>query len=143
MSGRDQIKAILTSLARDGKLDPVHVVEAARDETSPLHAHFTWDDSEAAHQFRLMEARKLIQVHVTILPGSSEPVQAWVSLRTDRVAGGGYRPIAQVMSRKALRDQLIAEALADLETWRRKYATLKELADIFAAMDRTKAKRAK
>jgi hypothetical protein len=134
------IRQALESLAVDNKLDPVAVVEAARDETSPLHDCFTWDNSEAAHQFRLIEARKLIQVHVTILAGSTETVQAWVSLRDDRQAGGGYRPIGVVMSRKTMRESLLRDALADLETWRRKYATLKELAGIFAAHDRVKKK---
>ena len=135
------IRQALESLAVKDKLDPVAVVEAARDETSPLHDCFTWDNSKAAHQFRLIEARKLIQVHVTILAGSTETVQAWVSLHDDRQSGGGYRPIGVVMSRKTMRDSLLRDALADLETWRRKYSTLKKLAGIFAAHDYVKRKK--
>jgi hypothetical protein len=46
---------------REGRLEPAAVVEAARDPASPLHSHFTWDDSEAARKRRLDEARTLIR----------------------------------------------------------------------------------
>lgn len=52
----------LLELERDnGRLAPADVVDAARDPTSPLHSHFTWDDSEAAEKYRLMQARTLIR----------------------------------------------------------------------------------
>lgn len=45
----------------DGRLLPADVVAAARSPDSPLHKHFTWDDSEAARLRRLDEARALIR----------------------------------------------------------------------------------
>lgn len=49
-----------------GRLTPEDTIEDARDEESPLHPHFTWDDSEAAGKQRLFEARTLIRsVRVT------------------------------------------------------------------------------
>jgi hypothetical protein len=39
---------------------PVEVIiERARDRDSPLHPNFTWDQSEAAHKYNLIEARRL------------------------------------------------------------------------------------
>lgn len=134
------VREALADLAVKHKLDPVDVVAAARAKSSPLHDFFTWDNTEAAEQYRLIEARKLIQVHVDVLPGMTESVQTWVSLRSDRSTGGGYRTIATVMSRKELRDMLLKDALSDLDTWRKKYATLKELAVVFAAHDKLKNK---
>ena len=32
----------------NGLIEPEMVVEAARDETSPLHPHFQWDDAAAS-----------------------------------------------------------------------------------------------
>ena len=46
--------------AHGGKLDPETVVDVARDPDHPLHSHFEWDDSKAAHQYRLGQARALI-----------------------------------------------------------------------------------
>lgn len=132
------ILSALHDLESGGNLDPVAVVEAARDEASPLHSCFTWDDSEAADQFRLIEARKLIQVQVELLPGSSDSSPVWVSLTTDRNAGGGYRPLVKVLSHADQRAMLLADALRELEYFRKKYGMLKGLAAVFAAAKKVK-----
>lgn len=41
------------------------MIDSAKDRTSPLHEHFEWDDSSAAHAWRLVQARALIR-HVKI-----------------------------------------------------------------------------
>lgn len=59
MSG---IKEALEALRDDaGLLHIERVVEAATDPASPLHNHFEWDDGEAAHRYRLGQARTLIR----------------------------------------------------------------------------------
>jgi hypothetical protein len=136
-----RVIAELRGLSKAGVLNPKSVVEAARDESSPLHDHFTWDDSEAAEQFRLIEARKLIQVHVELLPGAADQSPVWVSLRDDRPKGGGYRTMVSVLSKEALREKLLSDALNELEYFRQKYGQLKELAAVFAAAKAIKKKR--
>ena len=129
--------------ANDGLLRPADVVEAARPRASPLHEKFTWDDSAAAHAYRLWQARELIQVTVRVLPGSTESVRAYVSLSDDRSEeGGGYRCIVSVLSNKATREQMLAEALAELERIERTYKNLSELAAVFAAARKARAKAA-
>lgn len=59
-------KAIADRLARilkrnGGILTPNAVLDDARDASSPLHDQFEWDDTEAAHQYRLQQARALIR----------------------------------------------------------------------------------
>ncbi len=44
-----------------GKLTPASVVSDASDPASPLHSCFEWDDSVAAHKYRLEQARVLIR----------------------------------------------------------------------------------
>lgn len=137
-------KAIEAVRAADpeGLLRPEAVVEAARDDSSPLHSYFTWDDTEAARRQRLHEARHLIRVAVTVLPNSTEPVRAFVSLSTERgkaqpgrvTGGSGYRLITKVLTDEQAREQLLADALRELEAFRRKYARLAELAPVFKAM---------
>jgi len=60
----------LTRIANkhNGLLRPADVIEAARPVGSPLHTRFTWDDTEAAHQYRLWQAREIIRVSVEYLP---------------------------------------------------------------------------
>lgn len=122
--------------ANGGVLVPEHVVEAARSEDSPLHSRFTWDDSEAAHQYRLVQARALIRVRVFTEPQTASTVRAYVSLKRDRYNGesGGYREIRQVLKVKELREELLAEAMEDMKAFEAKYHALNELAPVFEAM---------
>lgn len=58
---RQAVRAALEALERDGRLTPESVVEVARSESHPLHSYFTWDDSVAAHKYRVDQARVLIR----------------------------------------------------------------------------------
>lgn len=108
---------------------------------SALHRRLNWDDGDAGHQWRLHQMRQIIRVCVTILPNCNKPVRAYVSLTTDRrEPGGGYRSTAAVMAVQKDREQLLADALAELEPFRRKYAMFQELAGVFAAIDAATAK---
>lgn len=136
----DRICVELSSLRRTGGLlVPEDVVEFARNPETALHKHFCWDETEAARQYRLIQARNLI-VRVTVTPrGSDKPIQAFVSLKSDRAnPGGGYRETIRVLSDADLRDELLSQALRDLEYWQNKYQSLKELAPVFKAAKRVK-----
>jgi hypothetical protein len=119
-----------------GVLKPQMVVEYARDPASTLHSSFEWDDSKAADQYRLRQASKIIRVTVTVLPGQTEPVRAYVSLLADRGGyGDGYRALLDVLSDDAKRAVLLDEAKAEMQTFKRRYKVFSELAKVFAAMD--------
>ena len=51
---------IFEKLEKKGQLTPDAVVAEAASPDSPLHDKFEWDDSVAAHNHRLYQARKLI-----------------------------------------------------------------------------------
>ena len=126
-----------------GILKADDVVEAATSEMSPLHKYFEWDDSEAARQHRLWQARELIRYVVTIIPNHTKPVTAYVSLKGDRSnEGGGYRALVDVMSDADQRKLLLMQALDDLEFWKAKYEELNELVPVFKALERVRAKSA-
>lgn len=57
----EDVRTRLADLETNGRLTPEAVVEDARDEHSPLHDFFEWDDSEASHQYRLWQARTVIK----------------------------------------------------------------------------------
>lgn len=128
----------------DGVLKPEAVVEAARPEESPLHSRFTWDDGEAANQYRIWQARQLIRVSVELVEvGNGAPVEvrAFVSLTPDRADdGGGYRRTVDVLSRADTRRQLLKDAVKDLGDFEQKYKTLSELAEVFAASRKLRRK---
>ena len=126
-----------------GVLRPAEIVDAAEDEASPLHECFTWDDTKAAHNYRLWQARHLLKVCVTVVHGAKHPVQMYVSLKTDREDDGGYRALVDVMSDDDMREQLLDEAMDELRFFQRKYKQLKELAPVFEAMKKVGRKHSK
>ncbi len=126
-------------LTNGGILLAEQVVEAAAPIKSPLHKYFQWDDNEAARQYRIYQARQLINVAVVMLPFTRRAITAYVSLRADRqLPQGGYRALVDVLSNAVQREMLLREALDDLNTWERKYNHLVELAPVFEAIKKVR-----
>lgn len=146
MATREEILAELTQIREqhNGNLLAEDVVEFARNENTALHSEFEWDDTEAARQYRLDQARRIIRLNVQVLPTArgNVTVPVYVSLTSDRIQpGGGYRRLEDVMSDPELRQQFLDQALAEFERVRRKYQNLQELAPIFAAIERVTQQR--
>jgi hypothetical protein len=49
-----------------GVLSPADVVEDARNPNSPLHDLFIWDDTAAAHSYRILQAQTIIRTVVRV-----------------------------------------------------------------------------
>lgn len=140
----DKIRAELEHVRRNcgGVLRPDAVVEFARDPESALHSKFTWDDTEAARQHRLWQARQVIRVAVEILPRTNTETRVYVSLVSDRIKGGGYRPLKDVMSDAEMRAEMIRQALGDFKRVRDRYQQIRELAPIFEAIESVESEQA-
>ena len=119
-----------------GELTPVAVIDDARNDNSPLHRLFEWDDTEAARQHRLWQARHLIgSVVVRLVGGQGEPpklTRAFVNLRVEE--GQFYTSIRAAMADPDQRAIVLADALRDLQRIERKYGDLEELAALFAEL---------
>jgi hypothetical protein len=123
---------------RGGLLRPSEIVEAASERESVLHKFFQWDDSEAARQYRISQARQLLRVTVQYVGAGDEPISArvFISLKSDRKEeGGGYRVTAHVMLNEKQRAQLFEQALDDIRYFKKKYASLQELSGVLSAME--------
>jgi hypothetical protein len=118
-----------------GLLKPEDVVDFAKNPQTALHSAFVWDDTEAAAKYRLDQARQVIRLVVTIIGDSPEPVRAFVSIPSDRVSGGGYRSMADVVSDSSRRAEMLREALERLLSVKRKYAHLQALQPVYDAID--------
>jgi hypothetical protein len=116
-----------------GLLKPEIVVREARPRSSPLHSRFTWNDTKAAQEYRLWQARQLIRVVVEVIDGIKGSHEVFVSLTSDRKASG-YRVMTDVLSNAQMRAMMLQDALDELEMFRDKYRRLKELATVFAAI---------
>jgi hypothetical protein len=124
-----------------GGLTPAALVEAARDPEHVLHPEFCWDDSEAAEKWREQQARVLINsIRIVVIDDGIEPKAVIAFISVEEKGERSYRPSSVVMADPDSRLFVLHEALASLEGWKRRYAHLEELADIFAAIDTTKRK---
>ena len=134
-------KGVSTELKRiaaenGGVLRREDVVREAEAKASPLHSYFEWDDTEAAHKWRLEQAGQLIRVTVEYISDGemTVPFRTFVSLTSDRkLPGGGYRATVSVMNAPDKQAQLLRDALFDLESFQRKYGNLRALARLFVA----------
>lgn len=120
-------------------LEPLTIVNAARDEKSPMHTHFEWDDGAAAEHYRTDQARELVRsltVDVSRSNLEARPVRAFVNVET--AGERGYVSTHTAMTSEDLRKQVLRRAFEELESWRARHAELSELARIFSAIDETR-----
>ena len=122
--------------AGGGLLKAEDVVEFAKDPATALHSQFEWEDTEAARLYRLQQARAVIRLHVRVIADDQAPVRAFVSLKSDRADGGGYRATVDVLADEHMRTQLLQDALRDLHGLRKKYEALQALRPVWEAMAR-------
>lgn len=129
---RNELLAI-QRISKDGMLHAEKAVAwAQKNKTSALHRQLEWNNSKAAHEFRIWQVRRLIQLHVVMTDGSPQ----LVSLSFDRTKGGGYRGVDDVISSKELSEVMLRDALADLERMQAKYARVRELTSVWTEVKR-------
>ena len=113
-------------------LRPKELLEEARSRRSPVHNYFEWDNGVAAERHRLSQARDLLRViHVDVVDQSGRrvPARAFLSV-TVKERGKPIRAYIQhedMLNTPYFKAQKIDEALNELETWSRKYMTIREL----------------
>ena len=117
-------------IAGDGELTPEVVIADARHSASPLHSLFEWDDTEAAHQYRLV-------VRYRAAPGDgARSVVAFVNVKDgDRQY---YTATALALSDPERRAIVLRQAWEDFQMLRKRYAQLTEFAQLFAATVRSR-----
>ena len=117
--------------------NPSTIVEEASSPKSPAHKLFEWDDTAAGREFRLLQARIILGSFVieTEVTTKGKSVK-WVDVPyVSRAAPGQYEITTHAMKAPDKRDFILREALSEMKRWRRRYASLSDLAVVFAAMD--------
>lgn len=132
----DELEAIRAANP-DGELRPEEVIDFARNPNTELHQSFTWDDSEAARQHRLEQARRVIRrVVVEYTPAKSNGVvliRKYHSVGESRGENGGYKTAEMVLKHRPLRSQLAVDVLNDCIA-RIKNSGLSELTETLAML---------
>lgn len=118
-----------------------NLLEKAKDESSPLHNFFDWNDTSAANQYRLYQARLIIN-EVKILVGEKELFafeNVNISIQ-EKQTNREYKPVIEILNNDDYRKQVITTALNNIDYWKEKYAEYKELKPIFVSIEKVKAK---
>lgn len=127
---------------RDGYVTPEAVVDFAQDKSTELHQNFTWDDKEAAQQYRMREARHVqasVQVEYMTLPGQKfralEVVKQQCNTGGNLESRNVYRRVEDIMQDPDCRDQLLRRALGELSSFKKRYSGLSKLSKVFSVID--------
>ena len=137
------IRAEITRLIdkNDGRLTTDYLVDYARaNPESPLYACFTWDDTAAAVQWRLEQAKNLMRtykVRYELGEDKAVTIRGLVSLPSDRGPEHLYRSVVRVLSNEDQTAEMIGQAKRELHAFRTKYEALERLGKmpgVFAAI---------
>ena len=146
---REQLSAALHAIVEgnNGVLNPRRVVDVARDPTHVLHRYFEWNDGDAAEAYRLLQVGALVR-HVRFTVVRADPATRQVAITTTRgyqsrpsmrKEHGGYEPVTAILSDPEKRGELLAQVIAELTAYRRRYAELSELQPVWFALDEARA----
>lgn len=114
---------------RDGVIEPETVVEESKNPSAPLHSCFEWDDEKAAHKYRITQAQNIIRAIVVVDEAKQPETRAFVNVQRE------YHPVSVVVRNPEKREILLQNALNELRWFERKYNTLQELSNVFAAIE--------
>lgn len=123
-----------------GELTADDVLADAQNANSPLHPFFEWDDSEAARQHRLKQARGLIRAVVAVYVSDDEPakrMRAYVHVAEPEAPH--YREMTHALSQRDTRERVMQSAMRELNEWKRRYADLKEFAAVIEVINELQA----
>ena len=113
-------------------LTPEVVVRAAEDNNSILHKLFEWDDNKAAYNWRLQQARTILNnIEVTIIT-DGEPREIAVFEVTTR--SEGYKSV-DIFTNEDV-DFVRASILRQLNTMKSKLKTYKEFDKVLFFIDK-------
>lgn len=133
----------LESLEINGNgISPESVVESARPSGSPIHKAFTWNNAEAANQYRLWQARHLIGSLEVRMEGplSEEPISVRAYLNASvEDSEQVYYSLGTIKDIPELKAQVLEQVRRDIAAARNKLAGLEsvfaELMPLALALD--------
>lgn len=135
---RDELRRVLDG---HGVLTPAVVVEESKPRAAPLHPCFEWNDSKAATEFRLHQARNIInivQVTTTDARGRKSTVPEFINVSepTDENARARhYQPVEVAMNDPETRRTIMEACLNRLLMVRDNYRNLMEFSRVWSAID--------
>ncbi len=115
------------------------VVNFAKSSDCPFHAWFQWDDTKAAEQHRLDQARGLMRsIRITIITPEEKVFEVSIASSIDSDLtdkARAYTSTVDGLSDPNTRAKILSLALRELKVIRSKYAMLSELSQVVQSID--------
>ena len=124
-----------TKLGKDN-VTAQELLDASRDENAPLYSCFEWNDSVAAEQYRLWQARHIINsIEITYINNATPTVTRLFCNINQPRQQGEFVKVDVMLNNPNYRKQVLANALRELQSFQRKYAVYEELMDVCKVID--------
>lgn len=115
----------------DNEISAEELLDRARDKNTELHKCFEWDNDKAAEKYRLQQARQVLNSLVFIpVETSEQPVRIYSYTPETK-----YKPTIQMVVNLDEYANLLKQAKHELDAFKIKYKTLKELKGVFDAIE--------
>jgi hypothetical protein len=111
-----------------GTLTPAVVVETARNPDHPLHNRFEWDDTLAAEQWRLEQARQLLKVTFRVNLSKPTDLRAFIVQKSGGMAHSEHVPTEEVLADPFAAELLLRQMKRDWQIFKRRYDSMAEFA---------------
>lgn len=138
---RDEVQALI-GRSKDGLLPPADLLAWARkNKQSATYQYLdrkAFSNKDVALDHALLLCGRLIRrikVRVEMVRNEPQAVRAYVSLDRDRRQGAGYRRLEAVMASDELRQELLATAEAEAQSFAIRNRRFEEMAPIVSAID--------
>lgn len=129
---------------RRGAVTPQLLVIDAKKKKSPLHGCFEWDDSKAAEQHRVTQARNILS-YICVEVEQDEPdekpqqVRAFIAPSSvGKDSKTSYVPVDEVRNDAEMQSAYLHQLQNELNSIKNKIKSFKEFAAVVRAIDRVK-----
>lgn len=127
-----------------GGITPQLLVIEAKKKRSPLHNCFEWDNSVAAEQYRIVQAREILRYLVVIIEPETEDeeeiyVRGFIApLDTEEDSHQSYLTISEVMADEDLDKAYKQQILRELKAIKHKSKSYNEFSKVNRAIEEIK-----
>ena len=125
MSIREHLHAIREE---HGRLDAELVVSLATYPAHPLHSYFEWDDTAAAHRWRIEQAGMLLRVTYRPDPEKPTELRAFMAVRGEDAPRSQYVPTSEALADPFTRELILRQMKREWIGFKRRYEDMAEFA---------------
>jgi len=125
---------------KNKRLTPEIVLTSATPKKSILHPCFEWSDKKAAHAHRLEQAGYILRsIEIVVIENNNKETEL-VSVRAfpnvvtkdnERI----YISASNARNNEYYWEQVKNQALAEIDSWKKRYRDIKEFEAVFQAID--------